>query len=214
MTHRSGQIDLPAALRRLALAVWTGASALPAHAFFLEGEALDAVANALALIVIVAVPVAGIVLFWMVHVLPEKIAHRRQHPQRDAIRMLCLLSLVFGGVLWPLAWLWAYSKPVLYKLAYGSDTLEHGDAPAAPAEAPARPSTVRTTLPPALAAGGTEADAGGIPAEIERLRGSVDRMLAHGGAPPELAAIRDQLAALERRPKATPQELPRVEELH
>jgi hypothetical protein len=23
--------------------------------------------------------------------------------------------------LWPLAWLWAYSKPTLYKLAYGKD---------------------------------------------------------------------------------------------
>ena len=25
---------------------------------------------------------------------------------------LCLLSLVFGGLLWPIAWLWAYTKPV------------------------------------------------------------------------------------------------------
>ena len=29
------------------------------------------------------------------------------------IRTLCLLSLVFGGLLWPIAWLWAYTKPVL-----------------------------------------------------------------------------------------------------
>ena len=35
--------------------------------------------------------------------------------------MLCLLSLFFGGLLWPIAWLWAYSKPVLYKMAYGTD---------------------------------------------------------------------------------------------
>ena len=32
---------------------------------------------------------------------------------------------VFGGILWPLAWLWAYTKPVLHKLAYGTDRLEH-----------------------------------------------------------------------------------------
>jgi hypothetical protein len=44
---------------------------------------------------------------WIVHVLPEKIAHKRHHPRRDAIQTLCLLSLVFGGLLWPLAWLWA-----------------------------------------------------------------------------------------------------------
>ena len=34
---------------------------------------------------------------------------------------MCLLSLVFGGLLWPIAWLWAYTKPVGYKLAYGTD---------------------------------------------------------------------------------------------
>jgi hypothetical protein len=28
---------------------------------------------------------------------------------------------VFGGLLWPIAWLWAYSKPVLHKMAYGTD---------------------------------------------------------------------------------------------
>ncbi len=61
----------------------------------------------------------------MVHVLPEKIAHKRHHPQRDAIHTLCLLSLVFGGLLWPIAWLWAYVKPVTYRPAYGTD--KHDD---------------------------------------------------------------------------------------
>ena len=61
----------------------------------------------------------------MVHVLPEKIAHKRHHPQKDAIHTLCLLSLVFGGLLWPIAWLWAYTKPVGYRLAYGTE--KHDD---------------------------------------------------------------------------------------
>jgi hypothetical protein len=34
---------------------------------------------------------------------------------------------VFGGLLWPIAWIWAYSKPVMHKLAYGHDKL-HPDA--------------------------------------------------------------------------------------
>jgi hypothetical protein len=34
------------------------------------------------------------------------------------------LSLFFGGLLWPLAWLWAYTKPVLHKMAYGTDVDE------------------------------------------------------------------------------------------
>jgi len=96
-----------------------------AHASLLSPEAEDSVANFLALFVLFVVPVALIVLFWMVHVLPEKIAHKRHHPQLDAIRTLCLLSLVFGGLLWPLAWIWAYTKPVMHKMAYGTDTASH-----------------------------------------------------------------------------------------
>jgi CBS domain containing-hemolysin-like protein len=92
-----------------------------AHASFLSPEAEDKLATIIALVVIFVVPAVLITLFWLVHILPEKIAHQRHHPQFEAIRTLCLLSLVFGGLLWPLAWIWAYSKPVLYKLAYGTD---------------------------------------------------------------------------------------------
>jgi hypothetical protein len=92
-----------------------------AYASFLSPELEDKLANFLALFVIFIVPIVLIVLFWLVHILPEKIAHQRQHPQFEAIRTLCLLSLVFGGLLWPIAWIWAYSKPVLHKMAYGTD---------------------------------------------------------------------------------------------
>jgi hypothetical protein len=78
------------------------------------------------------VPVVAITVFWLVHILPEKIAEKRHHPQKDAIKTLCLLSLVFGGMLWPLAWLWAYSKPVFHKMAYGTDKHEEFYAIAGP----------------------------------------------------------------------------------
>jgi CBS domain containing-hemolysin-like protein len=97
-----------------------------AHASLLSPELEDKLATVIALVVLFIVPVVLIVLFWMVHILPEKIAHQRNHPQFEAIRTLCLLSLVFGGLLWPIAWIWAYSKPVLHKLAYGTDQGEHG----------------------------------------------------------------------------------------
>jgi CBS domain containing-hemolysin-like protein len=97
-----------------------------ARASLMSGETLDAAANVLAWIVLVLVPVVGIAVFWIVHILPEKIAEKKNHPQAKAIQTLCLLSLVFGGLLWPLAWLWAYTKPVLYKMAYGTDQGEHG----------------------------------------------------------------------------------------
>jgi hypothetical protein len=96
-----------------------------ARASFLSPELEDKLANFLALFIIFVVPVVLIALFWMVHVLPEKIAHKRHHPQFEAIRTLCLLSLVFGGLLWPIAWIWAYTKPVMHKLAYGTDKDSH-----------------------------------------------------------------------------------------
>jgi hypothetical protein len=104
-----------------------GALAAPfgANASFLPPEMLSAAATGIAWFVVFVVPIAVIVLFWMVHVLPEKIAHKRHHPQRDAIKTLCLLSLVFGGMLWPLAWLWAFVKPVGYQAAYGTE--KHDD---------------------------------------------------------------------------------------
>ena len=82
--------------------------------------------NIVSQVIVITLPIIGIVVFWLVHILPEKIAEKKQHPQAKAIQTLCLLSLFFGGLLWPLAWLWAYSKPVMYKMAYGTDKVAHG----------------------------------------------------------------------------------------
>jgi hypothetical protein len=190
-------------MRRAILGGAASLAAAPAQAFFLEGEALDTAASVLALIVIIVVPIVLIVLFWIVHVLPEKIAHKRHHPQLEAIKTLCLLSLVFGGLLWPIAWLWAYTKPVLHKMAYGTDKADH-DAP--PNQPPVAVAGVEGPARVELSAGATRSSA--ISAEIARVRGSLDRMIASNGAPKELSLIRDQLAALE------PRLLAKVEEQH
>ena len=150
-------------------------AATPAHASFMQGETLAKAANVLAIVVLILVPVIGITVFWLVHILPEKIAHKRNHPQTEAIQVLCLLSLVFGGMLWPIAWLWAYSKPVLYKMAYGTDKLAPHDAESTAAGA--------TTLGD----------------DVAQLRADIDQLVSQGGAPAELASIRDRLAALEPR---------------
>jgi hypothetical protein len=119
-----------AARRLLRLLLVAAVLAVPseARASFLSPEAEDTLATIIALFVIFVVPAVLIVLFWLVHILPEKIAHKRNHPQFEAIRTLCLLSLVFGGLLWPLAWIWAYTKPVLHKIAYGTDVDAHAAA--------------------------------------------------------------------------------------
>src|SRR5881397_4362974 len=109
--------------RRFVLFIALTFLALPsrAHASMFHGETLDSVANVIAWFALIIAPIVLITVFLLVHILPEKVAHKRRHPQLGAIKCLCLLSLVFGGLLWPIAWLWAYSKPVLHKMAYGTD---------------------------------------------------------------------------------------------
>jgi CBS domain containing-hemolysin-like protein len=117
--------------RRFVLFIALTFLALPsrAHASFLHGETLDTVANVIAWFAFIIVPPVLIVVFLLVHILPEKVAEKRRHPQLGAIKCLCFLSLCFGGLLWPIAWLWAYSKPVLHKMAYGTDVDDSHEKP-------------------------------------------------------------------------------------
>jgi hypothetical protein len=116
----------PARWPNRALLALTFSLPFSAEASIFHGETLDKVADVLTWVVLVIAPLVGIAVFLLIHILPEKIAEKKQHPQTRAIQCLCLLSLVFGGILWPLAWLWAYTKPVVHKLAYGTDKVEHG----------------------------------------------------------------------------------------
>ena len=98
---------------------------LPTSAWAMSPEFAASAADVLVWVVILVVPIGAIYLFWKVHILPEIIAEKNHHPQKHAIQVLCLLSLFFGGLLWPIAWLWAFMKPVGYKMAYGTD--KHDD---------------------------------------------------------------------------------------
>jgi len=177
------------ALRRVTLAL-VGLLSLPstAGASLLSPELEDKLATGIALFVIFVVPVVLIVLFWMVHILPEKIAHKRNHPQFEAIRTLCLLSLVFGGLLWPIAWLWAYSKPVMYKMAYGTDKGDHGH------EGDAWDQNEPTPAGP-LGLSAREASSLGLADRLARLE-------QRGVSSAELGALRADLDAIEARVKA------------
>src|SRR5437868_10632361 len=117
--------------RRFVLFVALIFLALPsrAHASFLHGETLDTVADVIAWFAFIIVPPVLIVAFLAVHIIPEKVAEKRRHPQLGTIKCLCFLSLVFGGLLWPIAWLWAYSKPVFHKMAYGTDVDDSHEKP-------------------------------------------------------------------------------------
>jgi CBS domain containing-hemolysin-like protein len=105
-----------------ALALWLVPGL--AHASFLSGDALDTVANWLAWFIIIVMPIVAIAVFLVIHVLPEKIAEKRHHPHKDSIKTLCILSLFFGGMLWPFAWIWAYTRPIGFRAIYGTEKHE------------------------------------------------------------------------------------------
>lgn len=160
-------------IRRTALTAPAMAIPAVAQASFLPPEVMDSAATFIAWFVIIVMPIGAIVLFWMVHVLPEKIAEKRHHPQKDAIHTLCLLSLLFGGLLWPLAWLWAYMKPVNYQLAYGTD--KHEDY---------------------FHEMGEKARVGQLSGEdLAHLREELDVLFAKGTLPARLKGLRNELSA-------------------
>lgn len=170
-------------VRRIPASLFALLAASPARASFLSGEALDTAADVLAIVVLIIVPVIAIVVFWLVHVLPERFAEQRHHPQAAAIQVLCLLSLVFGGLLWPLAWLWAFTKPVLHKAAYGTDV--HADW--------------HETM-------GEKARAGELLEEqLSHLREELDAMAARGALPANLRQLRSDLDSIQ---PAAPAALP------
>jgi hypothetical protein len=160
-----------------------------AHASLLSGEALDTAAMVIAWVVLCVVPIGLIVLFWLVHVLPEKIAEKRHHPQKEGITTLCLLSLVFGGMLWPLAWLWAYTKPVGYRMAYGTD--KHDDY-FVDMTAKAREGKL-------------------LREELQHLREELDEMDSRGALPPQLKTLRAELLALKAAAEAAKVEAAKAE---
>src|SRR4029077_12163397 len=123
--------------RRFVLFIALTFLALPSRqtASMFHGETLDSIASVIAWFAFIIAPPVLIGVFLLVHILPEKITEKKRHPQLGAIKCLCLLSLCFGGLLWPIAWLWAYTKPVLHKMAYGTDVDDshgnlHGEKPA------------------------------------------------------------------------------------
>jgi hypothetical protein len=145
-----------------------------AHASFLSGDALDTAANVLSWFIICVVPLAVLGLFWYVHILPEVIAEKRHHPQKDSIKVLCILSLFFGGLLWPFAWLWAYTRPVAFRAAYGVE--KHEDY---------------------FHEMGEKARRGELPMEdIAHLRSELEAMARKGALPPALRTLLEDMDAI------------------
>jgi hypothetical protein len=148
--------------------------ALAAVSFLYSGQALasgkfeDQIADVVVWVVVILVPIVGITVFWILHIWPEKVAEQKHHPQAAAIQALCLMSLVFGGLLWPLAMLWAYMKPLEFRLARDDD-----DPPPRPGD------TVRRT--PATTAHADQAEVTALREHVATLQKRLDALDAGRG---------------------------------
>jgi hypothetical protein len=65
---------------------------------------------ALGILIVLAAAAVGAAAF--LGALPGRIAGRRSHPQADAIRVCGWLGLLTLGLLWPVAMIWAFLRPV------------------------------------------------------------------------------------------------------
>ena len=68
--------------------------------------------------------------------LPGRIAKQRGHPQADAINVLGWFGAITMGILAPIAFAWAYSKPVFTPIEMGPQAApgQTDPEPAGPAE--------------------------------------------------------------------------------
>lgn len=80
------------------------------------------------LIVLIAVVIAAWIMLAM---MPGQIARKRGHPQAEAINVMGWWGAITMGILAPIAWVWAYTKPVAKPI-----DLPHSDPDPVPDPAP------------------------------------------------------------------------------
>ena len=64
-----------------------------------------------ALVVLFILLFSAVAIWVVLAMLPGKIAARRNHPQTDAITVGGWVGAIFGGVFWPIFFVWAFVKP-------------------------------------------------------------------------------------------------------
>lgn len=78
---------------------------------------VDSLAEIVSWIAIIIIPIVLAIIYWQIHYLPSKIAEKRQHPQQEAIHAMCMVSRFSGGLFWPIAFVWAHTRPTVVPLS-------------------------------------------------------------------------------------------------
>jgi membrane protease YdiL (CAAX protease family) len=65
-------------------------------------------------LIVLLVLIGVVIAAWiMLAMMPGQIARKRGHPQAEAINVMGWWGAITMGILAPIAWVWAYTKPVL-----------------------------------------------------------------------------------------------------
>lgn len=84
--------------------------------------------DAFAFVVFAVLIFVGVVIVVNLGKLPGQLAHKWNHPQASAINAMSWVGIATGGLLWPVAFVWAFTTPFGAKSAK-SDLQPHGIEP-------------------------------------------------------------------------------------
>ncbi len=80
----------------------------------LESDEMDSSFGALdafAFVVFAVLIFVGVVIAVTLGKLPGQLAHKWNHPQASAINAMSWIGIATGGLLWPVAFIWAFTTP-------------------------------------------------------------------------------------------------------
>jgi hypothetical protein len=73
--------------------------------------------DAFAFVVFAVLIFVGVVIVVNLGKLPGQLAHKWNHPQAGAINAMSWIGIATGGLLWPVAFIWAFTTPYGVKSA-------------------------------------------------------------------------------------------------
>jgi Protein of unknown function (DUF3302) len=80
--------------------------------------------DAFAFLVFAILILVGVIIVVSLGRLPGQLARKWGHPQAPAINALSWIGIATGGVLWPIAFVWAFTKPIVGKSPTAADDKE------------------------------------------------------------------------------------------
>jgi hypothetical protein len=77
--------------------------------------------DAFAFVVFAVLIFVGVIIVVSLGKLPGQLAHKWNHPQASAINAMSWIGIATGGLLWPVAFIWAFTNPFGTKSAIKDD---------------------------------------------------------------------------------------------